>query len=265
MLEVNTSAVDDVLARLSAEFVASARDQIDDIEVKLDWLESGREFVEDDLFSIQRNIHNIKGQGATFGFPLTGRVAHMLEDYLSNFDQIKTETIKDIRTYLDLMADLIASGESIAKGRSEALLKDLPSGQPNEISSQEMRNVRVLLVMPAGLQRKLVARELVSCGFHVLRAYDSIEALSVAMDIKPEFVFVNYDMTPFTGPELANVFSNIDKLKDTRFALFTSYEKGNAHLEGLPNNISVVEKRQDFAVTLSELMISWGLFGDFGT
>ena len=200
-----------------------------------------------------------------FGFPLTGRVAHMLEDYLSNFDQIKTETIKDIRTYLDLMADLIASGESIAKGRSEALLKDLPSGQPNEISSQEMRNVRVLLVMPAGLQRKLVARELVSCGFHVLRAYDSIEALSVAMDIKPEFVFVNYDMTPFTGPELANVFSNIDKLKDTRFALFTSYEKGNAHLEGLPNNISVVEKRQDFAVTLSELMISWGLFGDFGT
>ncbi|MHA1597703.1 MAG: Hpt domain-containing protein, partial [Alphaproteobacteria bacterium] len=113
MLDDNNDT-DGILAQLRQEFIETARDQLDDIETKLDWLASGQGNVEKELFSIQRHIHNIKGQGATFGFPLTGRVAHMLEDYLINADGIQAESIADIRVYLSLMADLISTSESIA-------------------------------------------------------------------------------------------------------------------------------------------------------
>lgn len=251
-----------ILARLSQEFIEAAHDHLDDIENKLDRLDDDQGNTKESLLSIQRHIHNIKGQGATFGFPLTGRVAHMLEDYLINSSDIQAEHIADIRVYLSLMVDLISTGETIAEDDPQSLLKALPTGQVVTFGTQRTHDINVLLVMPAGLQRRLVAKELLSCGFRVMRAYDSVEALSTALDITPDIVFVNYDMTPFGGGELSNVFASVEKLRDIHFVLLTSYEAGDAHLQNLPENVSVVQKHKDFMEDIGELLIQWGVFGN---
>lgn len=253
---------DGVLARLRQEFIETARDQIEDIETKLDFLNSGQGDAEEYLLSIQRHIHNIKGQGATFSFPLTGRVAHMLEDYLKNASGIQANNIGDIRAYLSLMVDLIASGESIAEDDPKSLLNALPTGQVATFSNQQTHDINVLLVMPPGLQRKLVAQELLSCGFRVMRAYDSIEALSVAVDITPDIVLINYDMTPFDGRELSNMFAAVDKLHDIHIMLLTTHNRAGEHLQDLPDNVSVVEKGKNFTESVGELLIQWGVFGN---
>lgn len=254
--------VDYVLDQLRLEFVDAARDQLDDIGTKLDYLENGNGDAETELLSIQRHIHNIKGQGSTFGFPITGRVAHMLEDFLINVDGIRPESISDIRVYLRLMEDLISTGESIAKNDLQGLLSTLPTGQLATFSTQKMHGINVLLVMPPGLQRKLVSKELLSCGFRVMRAYSSTEAVSVALDISPDIVFVNYEMTPFDGRELSNVFAAIDQLRDIHFVLLTSYKTGNDNLQNLPDGISVVQKHKNFTESIGELLIQWGVFGN---
>ena len=253
---------DGVFSQLRQEFIDSSRDQIEEIEAKLDRINSGVGSAEEELLSVQRNIHNIKGQGGTFGYPLTGRVAHMLEDYLENARGIGAENIAHIRLYLDLMTDLIATGESIAKDNSHSLLNSLPTGQVVTFSTQQTHDINVLLVMPAGLQRKLVAKELLSCGFRVMRAYDSLEALSIAADLAPDIVFVNYDIRPFNGRELANMFAAVDDLRDIHFVLLTSYENGSDNLQNLPDNISVVQKHKNFTESIGELMIQWGVFGN---
>ncbi|HEY9080296.1 response regulator [Magnetovibrio sp.] len=253
--------VDAILARLRVEFIENTRDQLDEIETRIDWLESGREISADDLFDVQRNIHNIKGQGATFGFPLVGRVAHLFEDYLENVGGVKIENIKDLRTYIETMANLLISGENFTPPQTEELLRSLPMGRATSFTTQKVHDVEVLLVMPAGLQRRLVATELLSCGFHVNRAYDSMEALAYALDITPDIVFANYDMTPFNGCELARVFGSIERLQDIHFVLCTSYKQGDAHLRGLPKNVSVVEKRRNYTESLSTLLMEWGVFG----
>lgn len=253
---------DDILVQLRQEFIENARDQLDDIETKLDLLDSGQGNAEEKLLGIQRHIHNIKGQGATFGFPITGRVAHMLEDYLINVDGLRAERIAEIRVYLNLMMDLISTGESIAKDNPQNLLNALPTGQLVTFSTQKAHDINVLLVMPSGLQRKMVSKELLSCGFRVMRAYDSLEALSVAMDITPDIVFVNYDMAPFNGRELSNMFAAVDNLRDIHFVLLTSYETGNDLLQDLPDNVSVVQKHKNFTENIGELLIQWGMFGN---
>jgi len=250
-----------ILARLRQEFIETARDQIEDIEVALDRLENGDGDAGEDLLGIQREIHNIKGQGPTFGFPLTGRVAHMLEDYLINADGLKPENLPDIRVYLGLMVNLISTDETLADDDPQDLLNSLPTGQVVTYSHQKAYDVSVLLVMPSGLQRKMVARELLSCGFRVMRAYDSIEAISVAVDVQPEIVFINYEMTPFTGYELCNALAAITALKHINIVLLTSHDEEDPHLRDLPDNVSVVHKHADFTEAIGELMIGWGVFG----
>lgn len=257
--------IDAILERLKQEFIETTHDQLDEIETRIDWLDSGREMSADDLFDVQRNIHNIKGQGSTFGYPLVGRVAHLFEDYLENVGGVRRDDIKDLRAYIETMMAILATGEPYPPQQAEELLRSLPSGQPRSFSGQKARDVEVLLVMPAGVQRRMVAHELLSCGFHVNRAYDSMEALSYALDIVPDIVFANYNMMPFNGRELARAFSGIDRLQDIHFVLFTSYGRDDKHVADLPDNVSVVEKRQDFAKSLSNLLMEWGVFGQMAS
>jgi len=261
---VNTE-VDLILARLSQEFVETASDQLDEIEERLDVLDSGQEMATNDLFDIQRNIHNIKGQGSTFGFPVIGRIAHLLEDYLENAGGVQRENIKDMRVFIDAMMGILSTGEHFQPHEVERLLRELPMGRPLAYSNQDVRGVDVLLVMPAGVQRKIVSQELLACGFQVNRAYSSLEALSTALDMVPDVVVINHDMTPFNGCELAKVFACIDKLKDTHIVLFTSHDRGDEHLMGLPENVSVVEKRANYAASLGKLLLKWGVFGDIAS
>jgi len=254
-----------ILDRLTQEFVENARDQLEDIEARLDWLDSGQEMSPDDLYDVQRNIHNIKGQGGTFGHPLVGRVAHLFEDFLENVGGVKAGNVKASRAYIEMMMNLLGTEENHPPRQVEEMLRTLPSGRSEGFTRQETHDVDVLLVMPAGLQRRIVSSELLSCGFHVNRAYDSMEALAYASDIAPDIVFANYDMQPFNGRELAGVFNSIDRLQGIHFVLFTSYELGDEHLADLPANVSVVEKRQDYAKSLSTLLMDWGVFGQMAS
>ena len=253
--------VNAIMARLTQEFVETARDQLEDVETRIDWLDSGRDMDDNSLFDIQRNIHNIKGQGATFGYPIIGRVAHLFEDYLENCGGVHRENVKDMRAFIEMMMSILSTGENFSIDETDALLRQLPTGKPQSFSDQASHDVDVLLVMPNGVQRKLVAQELLACGFNVNRARDAIEALRVALDFAPDIVFVNNDIMPFDGCELARVFNNIERLKDTHFVLLTSYAQSDAHLAGLPENVSVVEKRRDYREALGELLMEWGVFG----
>ncbi|MDH5772811.1 MAG: Hpt domain-containing protein [Rhodospirillaceae bacterium] len=257
--------IDDIMASLRQEFIETASDQLAHIEHLLEGLESGGQFNDDELFSIPRNIHNIKGQGATFGFPTIGRTAHLLEDYLESAGGVRVEIIRDIHVFIDLMTKILDAGKEPDDIEAEKILSSLPHfNLAKEYSAQKLNDVQVLLAMPPGLQRKVVSRELLSCGFRVIRAYDALEAISVALSFAPDIVMVNRDFAPFDGVELAKVFSDIEKLSDIHFVIFSGFEKGDPHLEKAPENVSIVVKRNDFTEMLGELFISWGIFGEMG-
>lgn len=254
----NIAKVDEIIARLRVEFVESAGDQLEEVEALLNALERGSEVSADDLYDIQRNLHNIKGQGVTFGFPLVGRIAHLMEDYLENVGGVKVQNLGNMRVFLDLMLDLLSTGEQYSPEEAEAVLRGLPRGVSETVGPEnEASEVEVLLVMPAGVQRRMVATELLSYGFQVNRAYTSLEALSLAFDLVPDIVVVNYDMAPFSGRELGSIFASLDKLRDVHVALCTSYDEGDDHLKGLPERMVVIEKGKNFSESLNSALKNW--------
>lgn len=253
--------VETILARLRQEFIETARDQIEEIETCLDWFESGRDVSSEELFGVQRSIHNIKGQGSTFGFPLVGRIAHLCEDYLKNVGGVQLDAVKDIRVFLDTMLDILMTGSEDDLPDVEGMLRALPSGKRQEFSGQDHHDVHVLLVMPEGIVRRTIAAEMLSCGFHVRRSIDTLDALSYAMDVVPDIVISDYETSPFTGLESARVFASIDKLSQAHFVLFTAYALGDEHLHHVPDNVSILPKTRDYAKNLTNMLIDWGVFG----
>ncbi len=254
--------IEKVFARMRKEFVDSTKDLLDDMDDGLIRYEKGDVEAAEILLYIQREIHNIKGQGGSFGHPLTGRVAHMLEDYLINEDGVSEKSIKHIRVYLDTMSSFMSEGEPTLEDEIQNLLNELPTGKEHSFSDQKPKNINILLVMPPGMQQKIVAKELTSCGFRVMRTYDCYEAVSVAMDILPDVVFINFDMIPYSGPELCHVFAAIHKLRNVKIILLTSHKAGRKELIDLPANVSIVQKQADFLEAIGELMIEWNIFGN---
>jgi CheY-like chemotaxis protein/HPt (histidine-containing phosphotransfer) domain-containing protein len=254
--------VDEILKRLSQEFVETTLDLLRDLDQRIEAVDKASADAGEALRYIRQEIHNIKGQGSTFGFPLTGRVAHMLEDYLLNIETMSAPDYPDIRSFLDLMARLIEDRETVDSQERTALLNSLPTGEVQTFSNQKERIINVLLVMQEGFQRRLVANELTSCGFRVMRASDTIEAQSVALDIPPDVMFVNHEMTPYSGPELCHVFHAIDRLKDIHIALLTAHDPEDDQILSLPGNVTIVRKHSDFTDTIGQLLIDQGLFGE---
>lgn len=132
MNEPNAS-VEPVLVRLTAEFVDTCRDRIDDVDTKTSGLARQGSDYGDDLGAVDHTIHSIKGQAGTFGFPAIGRIADALEDFIEAIDTPAAENLLAIQKHLDAI-------RAIADGRENASLEeeirthlDRPAAAPSSI------------------------------------------------------------------------------------------------------------------------------------
>ena len=257
-------SIDQIMQRLRQEFIETCQDKLDEIDVLLLRLESGENVDGDKLFDFQRNVHSIKGQGGTFGFPLISQIAHLLEDYLACVGDIRSSNPSDIRVFLEQIAEIIGAGHNPPKEESERIIRALPVHRAVGFSNQPTRDVRVHLVMSRGVQQRIVRQELVSCGFHVTQSKTAIEALTSILAAPPDIVIATQVLEGFSGVELARVLKDIDVTRHARFLLLTSYEEADQHLSGLPTGAAIIIKDGNFSNRFAEYLLGWGVFGKVG-
>ena len=247
-----------IVARLRQEFIDAASRQLDDLAFMLDQIVAGRDPGSDALLALERSIHSIKGQGATFGFPLTGRVAHMLEDYLQSVDALEAENIGDIRIYLDLIAGLIGSDDCAEDNDVQRLFRELPRGRRLTNGPHERHETNILMAMPEGPIQKWLANALLSSGFRVMRVYDSVEAVSVVTTIVPDVVLIDADIAPISSVELISMFAAIEKMRGVRIVLLT----GDGDPGVLPTaTVAMIRKRPTMAADIESLIVALELSG----
>jgi len=77
------------------------------------------------------------------------------------------------------------------------------------LETKQGQRVTVLLVMPAGVQRKLVGAKLSSIGFDVSFINSPLQAIEVAFSVTPHAILSSQELPGFSGSELAAVFKAI--------------------------------------------------------
>lgn len=249
------------LLRLKDDFIATSLDKLDHVDQIIDAFYQGQNGTEDQYFQLQRDIHSIKGSAGTHGLSTLTLVAHRLEDYLESSSSASANKWQDIQAFCDEMRKLVELGAEPDATVREETLKRLPSivdDKTTAISEQKKRHVTILLVMPQGVQRKVIAKELTDCGFDLSYATRPLEAVSLVMNINPDAVLSNQEFPHMTGLELAHVLKAIEATRETPFALLTS---SDIPKDTLPQETQLIKKGGNFMSELTDYLLDVGLFG----
>lgn len=255
------------LARLRQEYLESTIDKIDEIDSFLEAMRGRAGNWSAMLLEVQRYVHTIKGSSASFGFPTVGHIAHRLEDYLETVREIDERELSDVQIYIDRMREIIEKGSNPSDDDGALLLRALPSigrtvAPVSSFSTQQVREIGVVFVMPKTVQRKIVAMELASCGFHLSMVETGIQAIESVLASRPDIVVASQELKDMTGVELARLLKVLKATRRTRFILMTSLSPGDPRLSELPPETAVVHKGINFSDQLTTHLIRWGVFGD---
>ncbi|NQV83952.1 MAG: Hpt domain-containing protein [Rhodospirillales bacterium] len=261
--------VDAILKQLSVEFRESCEDSLVIVDNALTRLMDGSGDWDEDFPEVLRRIHSIKGGGGTFGFPAITMIAHALEDYIETAGTVGSEHLPAIQVYCDTIRDIADTGVNPGDSETTEILRALPvsgSVAVNAITTeQKTREIGFLLVLPKGLQRRIIGEELASCGFRVSLAETALQAIEIALANPPDIFAASRFNEDMTGIELARVFKAIDALSDAKFLLMTSADETDPKTLGLSNDARVARKGDKFTEDMTNHLIEWGVFGDIRT
>jgi len=246
---------------LRNEFIDGGIERLDLLDNMLLEMRKRDESFDEHMRDLLRHVHSMKGQGSTFDFSSITEIAHTLEDYIEVSPTIGDEQLDAVQIYLDRMRGVLESGENPSPEELRKLLR-LHDISAEEIHSQGSKTVQMLLIMPKGLQRKIIAQELGSCGFRVIIADDPISAISIAIAKRPDMALSTMFMEQMTGMELVRAFRVIKKTKDIKFILMTSDNNDQDEAFALPSNTVMVRKGKDFTEDLTLALMKWGMFGN---
>ena len=253
---------DAILQRLRQEFIDSSLEFLDSIEQSVVAIEDPGTDASAQIEEIQRVVHTIKGQGATFDFPAVTRIAHRMEDYMEATAEWGSVMVKGLLKFVDELRAILESGVDPEEAALQAVLNRLPVNTLEVLNTQAHREVRALLIMPQSTQRKLVAQELAACGFHVMTASTPVKAIAAALATPPTVILATEVLEEMTGHELLGVFHQINKTRESHLALLTSEATELADHPGLPEGTVILHKSGKFHEEMGQHFMEMGLFGD---
>ena len=251
---------EETLRRLHGEFINNCIDKLDGIDIVIDKFISEPGKKGDAFFNFQREIHSIKGSAGTHGFSSVTTIAHRLEDYVESTRRLSSRKWLEVQNFIDAIRDMIESREEPNADRTKQVLNSLPTSAVPTLETKQGKRVTVLLVMPLGVQRKLVGMELASIGFDVSFIDSPMQAIQVAFAVKPHAILSSQELSGFSGSELAAVFKAIKTMSKIPFVILTSHEKDSTSQFGAANDVYVINKSEGFLSDLCELLLSLDLF-----
>jgi len=260
--------IENILKEIRLEFIGSTSERLTVVDDLISSMINEDCEIDETLIEFQRHIHSIKGQGATFDFPTVSTVAHRLEDYIETAPALRNKQLLDMQTFVDVIRQIIESGDDPSETDTKTILNDLPvttAVSTATISEQsKLRVVRILLVMDKGTQRRIIGKELVSCGFYVSNADTPLIGIGEALAHPPDIIIVNGVMKEMSGLEFAKTMSVLKTTQKCRIVVATATDFSKADLETCPKETAIVKKGSNFSEDLTEYLIDWGYFGDIG-
>lgn len=252
-----------LMEQFRIEFLDGGRDRLAILHGILDSLAEGRAGPAEHA-EFRRQIHTLKGQAGSFGFPSISHIAHKLEDFLESADGLNSRDLPELMRFVGAIEGVVESGIELSPARIEALLRSLPAFRTAE-TAQAATSLGVMVVMPRGTWREVASHELAVRGARLQFAENGLTALSLALTVPPDLIVTTMELGDMSGLELAHVFAAIARLARTRFVILTSRDFTNreaADRDGefggtLPGTVRVIHKSGDFADNLGRVLKQW--------
>jgi|TARA_R110002072_G_scaffold19100_3_gene71088 CheY-like chemotaxis protein/HPt (histidine-containing phosphotransfer) domain-containing protein len=248
---------DSILAQLRQEFVDDALERLLTIQSVL----AGPLPIRGDaLISLHRELHNLKGMGAAFGFPTITLLSHRMEDYLTGRIEIGQPQINDLLVFSDFMADLMAAGEELSEESTANLVRQLPRAKSGvAFASGPEKSVEILLAIPAKSIGLFLSRELGALGYRVTQVSTPWDAFEIAIRARPDLIITPVEMHPLGGIDFVRALRAMDSTKKLNVAVLTSYARAHPSLRTLPPDVPILRLGKTLDDELATLLHDCGI------
>lgn len=235
-----SASTDDIVALLRGEFLSDARDWLEIIQHHLDVMH-GAETIDGECFlEIRREVHNLNGMGATFGFPAISLIAHRLEDFLASIETPDHRQIADIQVFQDHLLDIVSLGEDPGDEASGDIIRRLPVHSAADTPGVVPRDVEVLLVTPTRTIAGMLSRMLVARGYRVTVARSPWQAFELAALTRPDLIITSAVLDRLSGIDLARAFSAMTITAHVPLAVLTSFARNHREVQNLPPDTAII-------------------------
>lgn len=249
---------DDIVARLTGEFLDDAGDRLARAQIALNSLANRPKDTRTLLLDLAREIHNLKGTGKTFGFPTVSLVADRFEDFLEASAEAKPLPVAELQRFADALLDIVEAGRNPDPDRTASILRGLPAYFEFDPDSVVGRPGRALVITRARTLGHMLARELANCGYRAQTASDPFEALRFAVAEKPDVVLSSAVLDGMSGIDLLRALRVIRPTQKLPIAVVTSFDAGHPELAGLPKDVVVVRLGKTLADDLAMVLTDAG-------
>lgn len=259
---IEQPSLDTILNEVRNEFIENTSERLITVDNLIsDMLEGVG--TDESMVDLQRHIHSIKGQGATFDFPFVSDVAHRLEDYIETSAELDKTTLLNVQKFVDIIRGIVESGNDPSADEAKEILSALPvtAAAAPETGQTPIDEVRIMLVMPKGAQRKIMGKELAACGFHIMNSDTPIDALRLAINQNPNIIIVSRVMEEMSGIEFSRITNILQATRDCHIVIATANNMAQSDLDSIAEGTAIVKKGASFIDELTDYLDLWGYFG----
>jgi chemotaxis protein histidine kinase CheA len=240
---------DAVVAGLKQDFIEDTIDRIDRIETTIDRVAGGMDDASAGIAELRREAHTVKGLAGSFGFPLVGAIAHRLEDYLADLEKIDDLEAASLVDFTSWIREIIESGTNPPAEEETRIIRSLPTRSAkaddngDKSATSTAHDKEVLLVTATAVQAHFLQRELREKGFRTITSRTAVEAFETVVQSRPDAVITAAVLDGLSGIELIRALAAMKSLSDKKLALLTSFDASHPDLEGLPENVAIINNR----------------------
>lgn len=240
-----TSADQDYESQLRTEFRDQAQDRLASLNTTLAALRDGADFAGLQP-ALSRDVQNLKGLMAGYGYPVIALVVQRLETYLAGLQELSTRAIGDLQLHADRIADLIERTEQPEPAAAAQLLQALPVRFDFDVADIVVKRIEIMVVTPTRVVAKLVSGELAACGYRPIVVHDPLEALAQAVRVPPGLIMASVVMEPVNGVELIMALRQLTVTRALPAAVLTSMDADKKPLHVLPPDVAIIQTGNGF-------------------
>lgn len=254
-----THEVNEIIQRLSQEFLVDAGDALDQLGAVVEGAREDAGGAVPALHKIRREAHNLKGLGGSFGFPSITLIAHRLEDYLNGLDTVKTRHLDDVLEFLDRMQEIIEHGVNPGNVETSRILRELPAKGAADENFRPTNDHEILLVAASCIVGRAVEAQLHSRGYRVVTVKSPIEAFEIAIRTRPDMIIASAVMECVGGVDLACALKAMSMTRDIPFVLLTGFVRSHSELRRLPGDVDLIHHDRDLEGEVSKVLQGLGI------
>ncbi|MEE8332355.1 MAG: Hpt domain-containing protein [Alphaproteobacteria bacterium] len=247
----DTFAYEEVIAALRGEFRVDAQDRLAQLDSDLVRVRKKTVTGASALSELCREIHTLKGNGGSFGYPTISVIAHRLESYITGISGLDDTSIDDIMVFLDRMRDVLDDDDDDEK--TAEIVRALPVHTINRMPDTEGVDLEVLLTASTPIIGRAVEGEFKLQGCRVTMLNNPIDAFAMAIRMRPDVVVASAISKDISGADMAAAFRSMQATQNIVFALLTSFPRTHPELKDLPTEILLIRHDRDLPGEITRL------------